>query len=184
QREQVAQGGNRTLVHQLRVIKIASEVARSHGRLQRGDDVRIEAVIFAVVHVLEQAALLERHARFPRRLAELLLVFQQVGELRALDAAYRPLEAPGNDFVVEADDFEQLRAAIARYRRYAHLRLALDQPLADAATIAASQLPVAVHVAALPEVVETLVGEIGINRGRAVADETGKVMRVARHARL
>src|SRR5690606_13077793 len=126
-------------------------------------DVGIEAVIFAVMNVLEQAALFQRQARFPSRPAELLLVFQQVGELRTLDAAYGSLEAPRDNFLVKTHYLEQLCAAIAGDRRYAHLRHDLEQPLSDAATIAPAQLPVPVHVASLPQVVKALVGEIRID---------------------
>ncbi len=63
----------------------------------------------------------------------------EVGEARALDAAGHAGEAQRHDLVGQADDLEQLRAAIAADGADAHLRQDLQQALLDAAAVAATQ---------------------------------------------
>ena len=122
------------------------------------------------------------------RVRERALVGLEVVEVGALDAAVGAGEAQLDDLVVQADDLEQLRAAVARDRRDAHLRHDLEQALADAAPVAAAELGarLGAHAdgALAHQVEQRLVGEVRIDRGRAVADQAREMMRIARRAGL
>ena len=154
QRHQVAQRRNRPVVDQRRILLVALVAAGLHRRLQGRDDIGIEAVVLAAVHVLQQAALLDRLAWIPGAGRKLFLVGQQVGKVRTLDTRWRATETALHDFLVQADDFEQLRAAIARDRRDTHLRHDLEQTLANAAPVAAAELLLLADIAALRDVVQ------------------------------
>src|SRR5262249_56719137 len=85
---------------------------------------------------------------------------------------------------IEADDLEQLRAAVAGDRRDTHLRDDLEQALADAAPIAAANFGRRLALAALElsapvHVEQRLVRQVRVDRGRAEADQAGEMMRVA-----
>ena len=108
-------------------------------------------------------------------------------EAGAADARRRRLETQRDDFRREADDLEQLRAAIAGDAADAHLGHDLQQPLADAAAVAAAELQMLVadlgrEHAAAPQRVQRLECEVRIHGRGAEADQTGEVMRIARGA--
>ena len=65
--QKIADAGHRPLVDESREFPILIVAARHHRRLQRRDHIRVVHVVLAVVHVLEQAALLHRFGRHPRR---------------------------------------------------------------------------------------------------------------------
>ena len=172
----------------LREPPVVRALAADHRRLQRGDHVRVVHVVLAAVHVLEQAALLDRLARVPGARGERLGVGLEVGEVRALHAALGAGEAQRHHLLGESDDLEQLRAAVAGDGGDAHLRHDLEQSLAQAGAVAAPELqarreveldaPLAHHLE------QHLVGHVGIHGGGAVADEAGEMMRLARGAGL
>ena len=81
-------------------------------------------------------------------------VVEKVVEARALDSRCRAAEAALDDFVVHADDLEQLCTTITRDRRDAHLRHDLEQALANAAAVTAAELLLLVDVAARRDVVQ------------------------------
>ena len=145
-------------------------------------------MVLAIVHVLEEPAVLDRFAGVPRARREILEVALEVLEVRALDAARSARKAEIHDLVVEAHDLEELRASIARDRRDAHLRHDLEEALANAAAVTAAELEprVRVHLdaALLHHVEERLVRHVRIHGRRAEADETGEMMRIARRAGL
>ena len=180
----ITQRGDWPLIHELRVCAVAFVVAGTDGRLQHRDDIRVVTVILAAVHVLQETALSNRFAWLPRQLCQCLLVAQQVIETGSLDSRGSALETAVDDFVRKPDDLEKLRAAVTGNRRDTHLRHHLEQALADAAPVAAAELPLLVDIAALADVVQRLVGEVRVHRRRTVADQAGEVMRIARHTGL
>src|SRR5690606_8168713 len=95
---------------------------------------------FAAVDELQQTALLEMLLAVEGQAGQQRLVVLKVLEVGALDAAHRTLEAEVHDLVMEADDLEQLRAAVAGDGGDAHLRDDLVQALVDALAVVAAQL--------------------------------------------
>ena len=181
---QVAQCCDRPFVNQPRIFSITFKVTGLYRGLQGCDDVRVIAMIFTVVHILVQTALLDQFTRFPCHLRELSLVIEQVVEVRSLDARCRALEAALHNLVVQTDDLEQLRTAVTRDGRDTHLRHDLEQALANTAPVGSTQLLLPVDVAALRDVMQRLVDEIGIHHRRAITDKARNVMRIAGNACL
>ena len=140
------------------------------------------------MHVFEEPALLHRFVRIPGARGQVLAVGLQVGEIGALDAAVAALEAQLDDLIGEPHDLEQLRAPIARDGRDAHLGHHLEQALADAAAVAAAELLTGVGLdgdgAVAHQIEQRLIGEIRVDGRRAIADQAGKMVRVARRAGL
>jgi len=186
--EQVADAGGRAVVHQRGKKLVALVLAADDRGLQGRHDVRVVHVVLAAVDVLVQAALLEVLARIEGAPRQRELVLLEILEIRSLDAADRARKAQAHDLVGEPDDLEQLRAAVAHDRRDAHLRHDLEQPLADAAAIAPAQLEarlrVHLHRALLHHVEERLVGHVGIDGRRAVADQAGEMVGITGRPRL
>ena len=139
QPQQVPQGGDRPLVHQLGEGPVIGVVAAGHRLLQGLHHVRVVGVVFAAVHVLEQATGLDRQSAFPGSPRQLGLIRFQIAEARALNAAGGILEAQLHHLVAQADDFEQLRAAIAVDGGDPHLGDDLVQALADALAVVLHQ---------------------------------------------
>ncbi len=187
--EQVAQRGRHALVDRIGVFPVQLGVAGAHRKLQRTDDVGVVHMEFAARQRLHQAARRQRIVRVARG-DRLRLVFAlNLGEAGAADARGRAREAQIDDVLIEADDLEQLRAAITGDRRDAHLRDDLEQALLDAAAIAAADLArrfalAALELAVLVHVEQGLVRQVRVHRGRAEADQAGEVVRVARVAGL
>ena len=102
----------------------------------------------------------------------------------AADARRRVREVRIDEFLIQADRFEDLRAAIALQRRDAHLRHDFENALVDGLDVVVDRLPMIdamQHV--LPDhVVERFEGEIGIDRRRAVTDQQTVMMNFARFA--
>ena len=125
---------------------------------------------------------------FQARLGERLEVRFQVVEVRALHAALGAGEAQLHDLVRKADDLEELRAAIARDGGDAHLRHDLEQPLAQPRAVAAPELEprreVELDASGAHHLEQHLVGHVRVHRGRAVADQAGEMVRLARGAGL
>ena len=186
--QQIANARHRPLIDQGGKLAILAVVAAHHRRLQRGDDVRVVHVVLAVVHVLEQAALLDFLAGIPGAPRQMIGVGLEVVEVRAGNPAVRALEAQADHLLAQAHDLEQLRAAVARDGGNAHLGHDLEQSLADAAAIAAAEfLPhrrFHFQRAGAHEIEQGLIGEIRVDGGRPVADQAGEMMRIARRAGL
>ena len=81
---------------------------------------------------------------------------------------------------MQPDDLEELRSAIARDRGDAHLRCDLVKALIDASAIidAHQRTVTGGDLAAADHGVQHLEGEVGVDSGGAVADESGEVVRV------
>ena len=184
--QKIPQARDRPLIDELGKLLVAVVIARHDRGLQRGDHVRVVHVVLAAVHVLEQPSLFDAFVGVPGARCEVLRIVLQVGEVRPLDAAVGALEAQRDHLVGEADDLEQLGAAVARNRRYAHLGHHLEQPLADSAAVASPQFAprIGLHIqrALAHQVEQGLIGEVRIDRSRTVADQAGEVMRIARRA--
>ena len=186
--QQVADAGDGPLVDQGGELPVLRIVPGHHRRLQQRDHIRVVHVVLAAVHVLEQPSLADAFRPVPGTLRQVLGIGFQVVEVRALDAALRAFEAQGNHVLAQTHDLEQLRAAVARDGRDPHLGHDLEQTLANAAPVASADLlPLdGVHLqrTLAQEVEQGLIREVRIHRGRAVADEAGEMMRIARRARL
>ena len=174
------------MVHQIGELAVLLDIAVLHGLVQHRDHVRVVGVVLLVVHELVLAALVNALARVPGAPGQVLLVLLEVGEARTLDARDGIREAQIHYPAAQAHDLEKLGAAVARYRRDAHLRHDLVEALVDALAIGARQIDVLApgDLTAAAQIVERGVGQIGIDAGRAVADEAGEVVRVARGGRL
>ena len=146
--------------------------------MQGGDNIRVVAVVFTVVDVPDQPTLPHRLAGLPCISCKLQLIVMQIIEFRPLNAANRSGEASLDHFVVQSDDFEQLRTAITGNRRNSHLRHDLEQSLDDTAPVIAAELPPLVDGALAPEVIKGLIGEIRVDCRRPVADQCRKMMRI------
>src|SRR6185295_7152237 len=90
-----------------------------------------------------------------------------------------------DEFVVQSDGFEDLRAAVGLHGRDAHLRKNLEQPLIDRFNVLAFRglcvqafrkvpLPLQVH--------DRLEDQIRIHRSGSIADQTGEMMHIPRFA--
>ena len=186
EREQIAQRRGRARVHRVGVGVPVVARAAAHRALQRGDHVGVVLVVFAVRRVLQQAADVRQHVVVPGAGRDMRGFFLQRCERGAADPRRRAGEAQVDDLAIQADDLEQLRAAIAADGGDAHLRDDLEQAFLDAAPVAAADLRdfavLGPEDAAFAEVVQGLVGEIRIHRGGAVADQACEMMRIARGA--
>ena len=112
------------VVHQVRVFRENLEVAGAAGVLQFMNRLRIEQVILAVVAPLILAARVEFTVDLPvgKRVPVALEHFlRDHVQADALDARGRPGEIFVHHFAVDADGFEDLRAAITLNRGDTHL---------------------------------------------------------------
>ena len=103
----------------------------------------------------------------------------------AFDPRRRTGEVSLDEFLVEADGFEDLRAAIALQRGDAHLGEDLQQALVDGLDVVIERLfgsDAVGQLAAQAHVLEGLDGEIGIDGAGSVADEQRIVHDLARLA--
>ncbi len=181
QRQQIAQRRHWTLVHQLRIGLIVAVFAALYGALQGTHHVRVIGVILAAVHILQQAALVQRLALQPgafRQIGEILL---EVGEAGAADAADHALEAEARYIGMQAHRFEQFRAAIGGDGRDAHFGHDLVKAFVDAVTVVQHHGAIVFfdHVA-VDHLRQRFIGQVRIDSGRAEAEQYGKVVRIAR----
>ncbi len=135
QSHQIAQCSCGATVDGVRVLFPQGVIAAVDRGLQLVHHVRIVGVVLAAVDVLQQTALGDGLARIPGKLVERLLFGFELCETDAVNAAGGAREAQIDDFVVQADDFEQLRAAVTGDGRNAHLGNDLVQALVDALAI-------------------------------------------------
>ncbi len=180
QLQQVAQGGHRTLVDQRGVLQVLVVAVALHRVLQCTHDVRVVGVIFAAMHELQQTALLYGLARVPGFRCQQRLIGLQITETGALDTAGHPAEAEVDDLIGQAHSLEQLGTTVGSHGGDAHLRQDLQQPLGDALAVALEYLvEVADDLAGADQIGQHLVGQIGVNRRGAEADQHREMMRVA-----
>ena len=140
------------------------------------------------MHELVQAALVDGRLRVAGTNCQHLLIALEVIEVGALDAADGTAETQVHHLVRQADDLEQLPAAVACDRRDAHLGHDLEQTLADAAPVAATELEARFMVqgrrALAQHVEQRLIGHVRIHGRGAIADQAREVMRIPGRAGL
>ena len=176
--EQIAKRHHRTFVHDIGELPVFFEVIVVDGLLQGCDDIRVECVVLATVHVLQQSAGALRPAWVPGVPGEPPPVFVQVGEAHALHAADGAGKTKVHYFPVQADDLEQLCAAVAGDSRDPHLRGDLVETLVDPAPVIDTHEGAVASgdLAAADHVVEHLESEVRINGRCAIADERREMM--------
>ena len=187
QAQQVAQRAGRSTIHVVGIRLVVGGIAAAYRALQAGDHIRVVHVVLAAMHVLQPAPGLDALGIRPGALRKLASVVLQVGEGRALDAAGDAGKAKRHDLIGQANDFKKLRPAVTADGADAHLRQDLQQAFLQAASIAAAQFhrlvaTLAFQRAAAAQRRQGLVGEVGIDGGRADADQAGDLVRVARSA--
>ena len=186
--KQTAQGEHPLLlvVHERGVFLEGREVAGADGFLERVDRLRVEKMLLAVATPLVVAAGVECWIHhFAERVgaavaAEKLLA--NLLEADALDARGGPAEILVHNLVIEADGFENLRAAVALNGGNAHLGHGLDDALHSGLDEIFYRLFV-IHAgehSLTDHVVERLEGEVGVDGADAVAEQEGEVMHFAR----
>ena len=153
---------------------IAFVAALVHRVLQLRNRQRIQQVIFAVDAKLIGAADVQLGFRFrggAERVRVLGLGFaRQNIQAHAFDARSGSREVPVDQVLVQADGFEDLRAAIALQRRDAHLREDLEQPLVDGLLVVLERRgEVHRQQPFLRHVLQRFDGQVGIDRARAIA---------------
>ena len=112
-------------------------------------------------------------------------LFRDLGQADALDARMGAGEIFVDEVLAQADGVENLRAAIGLIGRDAHLGHHLEQAFVDRLDVALDDF---LLVELLRQIVlhgdQRLEGEIGVDRFRAVAGQTGEMMHLARLAGL
>ncbi len=188
QLQEIAKGRRRSLVDQPRIALVVRIIAALAGLLQGRDHVGVVGMVFAAVDVAVLTAVLDRYVHLPGPVRQRALVGLQIVEGRTLQAADRAGKAGVDYLVGQADDFEQLGAAIGADGRDAHLGEDLEQALANAATVGASELQRLVtgvfDLAAGGHGVQGLVDQIGVDCRRTEADQAGNLMGIAGSAGL
>src|SRR3546814_14980948 len=94
----------------------------------------------------------------------------------------RSFETQVDDWIVQADDLEQLRTAIRGDRRDTHLRDDLVQTLVDRLAIRLRELlgRLVLDLTGADHFIQRRVGKVRIDRRRAVTDQACELMRIAR----
>ncbi|MNV56131.1 hypothetical protein D3C71_1484010 [compost metagenome] len=138
--QQIAQRRGRARMHRVHVLAPILGLAGTRGTLQRQHHVRVVHVVFAAVHILEQAANFGRRQLVPRTHGQFLRLGIQPRQIDAADARGGIREAQLHHVRVQADDLEQLRAAITGHGADAHLGDDLAQALVDALAVTATDL--------------------------------------------
>ncbi len=187
--QQVAQRRRRPCMHGIAVLLPRTRVTAARRALQGGHHVRVVHVVLAAVHVLQQAADIHALLRIPGLRAQLARIGIQARETGATDARSGIGEAQVDHLRFQADDLEQLRAAVAGHGTDAHLRDDLRQALVDALAVAAADLRLLAALAELEDaaaaqVEQGLVGQVRIHRGGTEAEQAGHVVRIAGGAGL
>ncbi len=172
------------VVHEARVLLVCVGRAGADGVLEHRDRVRVPVVVLAVAapriqadHRQERVGTPGMHAGMTRQ-----RLFCELADADAADPGGRPGEVALDQLGPEADSLEDLRAAVRRDRRDAHLRHRLEQALRDALRRAVPRLcgrHLRGEPAELDELAERLEHEIGIHGRSAVPDEDGDAMHAA-----
>ena len=187
--QQAAQGAKnlRAIIQQVGVFAINLFAVEPAGDLEFVNRLRIEQMLFAAIAPLILAARFEfgidRHRRERAPMPREGLLGDDF-DSNALDARRRAGEILVHHVAVDADGFKNLRAAITLHRGDAHLGHRLDDAFDRSLDeLLHRRLVVGVlqHVLR-DEIINRVVGEIGIDRARAVADEQCEVMHLARLA--
>ena len=155
-------------------------VPRGDRLLQGSDHIGVEGVVFLPVHILQQAALLQRLARVPGHFCQTLLVSFQFREAGAFYARGHTAEGGIHHFTREPNGLEQLCAAVGADRGNAHLGHDLEQALVDAlAVVLVAGARFAQQFTIADQILKHAVGEIGIDGRCAKPEQARHLMGVA-----
>ena len=157
--------------------------ASAYRQLQTGDHVRVVHMVFAIVHITQQATVRQSDAVIPGTFFQLLCISLQLGKTCALNARWCSGKTGFHDIIGQANNFKQLRPAITANRADAHFRNDFQQAFLDATPVVSSELGVFFSArqfdhAAFAECMDGLIGQIRIHRRRAIADQAREMMRV------
>ena len=181
QRQQIAQRGCRTVVHQLSILLIIAVLTALNGLLQGAHHVRVIGMVFATVHILQLSTLIQRLTCQPGAFGEVQQILLEVTKVRAADAADYALEAEVGNIVMQTDGFEQLRAAVRGDGRDAHLGHDLVQTFVDAVTVVQHHGTVIfLDGLTVDQFCQGFVGEVRVNRRCTKAQQHCEVVRIAR----
>ena len=181
------------VVDDLRVFLVGVALVGACAVLQLGDGVGRPHVLFAA-HAPGVLAAGVEHARQHRVVAEGGLVHAQrfLGHFEDADAAHLrggAAEILLDEVLLQADGFEQLRAAVAHVGAHAHLGHDLGQALADGLDVVVDglvgrQLKVRGPRQRALQFDQRLQGQVGVHGLGTVAGEHGEVVHLARRAGL
>ncbi len=180
QRQQVTQGRDRAFVDQTGVLLVIGIVAGAHRGLQGLHHIRVVGVVLATVNKLEQAAVGEGLAGQPGLTGELELILLDVCKVGALNTArYAPETGLDHGFG-QTHSLKQLGTAVAGDRADAHLGHHLVEPLVDAVAVVDHRLAQGHGEHTLFNLFgKGFVGQIGVDGGRAKAQQHREVVRIA-----
>ena len=177
--EQIAELERRAAVDEVGEPLVVATPECMRGLLQRVDDGRARRVRLAALAELHVARVLERACALP--LEDLPL---ELGESDAPDDARSPGQAEVDDVRRKADGLEELRAAVRRHVGDAHLRHDLQDAVLDGVAEAELRLGgrrvVAAELVVRCQGGDRLEREAWTDRVRAVCEQAGEVVRLAR----
>ena len=190
--EQAAQRGVPAvlIVDELRVLLEDGVLPAAGGVLQLEHRVGVEQVVLAVAAPLVLAAVVQvGRSHGPHRVRAPVPLEHLLGDdldADAADARRRPGEIAIDEGAIEADRFEDLRAAIALKGRDAHLGHHLQDAFVERVNVVLDRLLVrdADEQPLLDHVVERLEREVRVDDAGAVAEQQRAVMHLARVAGL
>ena len=188
--EQPAQKAGAAFVDTVRKLAEQAVVAAAHGFLQQVDGLGVVAVGFAPAAQLVppergQRGVGGQAQRVKRAGVRFVGAAGDVRQRDAADAADGAGEVFVNDFAADAQRLEQLAALVGLQRRDAHLGRDLDHALQNGCVIVLhGGVVVLFQQAVLGQFGNAGVGQIGVDRARAVAQKGGEVVHLARFARF
>ena len=148
--------------------------------LQRAHHVRVVGVVFATVHVFQQAALADRLTRQPGSFRQIQQILLEVFKASPPNAANRPLEAQAHDIIVQTDRFKQFRAAVRGDGGDAHFGHDFVQAFVDAVTVVEHHGTIIFgNRVGVYQAAQRFIGKVWINSRRAEAQQHGEVVRIA-----
>ena len=103
--------------------------------MQRLHHIRVIGVVFATMHVFEQAASCYRLPTFPGLLRQMNLLSFQISKAGALNAADCIAETEIHHLIMQSHDFKQLGATITVDRGNSHLGDDFIQAFIDALAV-------------------------------------------------
>ena len=183
--QQVPQGGHRALVDQLGVTLVNRVITTGHSLLQRHHHIRVECMVLLAVHIFEQAALFNAFSIRPGPARQGFHFLFEFAETTALNARCDTTEGQVYDLPRQTNCLEQLGATIGADRGYAHFGHNLEQALVDSlAVVFVTGTGLTQDLTAANQFLQHTVREVGIDRGRAKAEQTGNLVGIASAGRF
>ena len=179
QRQQIAQRCGRAFIYQVRILLIVVVFTALNRLLQRADYVRVVGVIFTAVNIFQQTALIQRLTDQPGAFRQIQQILLEVIKARAADAADNAEEAQVGNLTMQANRFEQLRAAVGGDGRDAHLRHDLVQAFVDAVTVVQHHGTIIfLNGLVINQFRQRLIGQVRIDSRGAEAQQHREMVRV------